>query len=149
MKNKITKVIDDGKTSGIKIEEYNQEDDISFLAIRLAEELHCASAKQKDYESFSAGAFAERKKALNLQDVIFKLKERQKNPPKKVSRMDPLNFYELETCEEELKTYMDRAKEMQEKADMYANEAQKHRNESQKIQIKIRRLRTEQDSSGI
>ena len=78
---KATKLLDDGSTTGLKVEEYRQEDDTSWLAIQLAESFQAMTNHQNDYNALTASALSERTKAVQLQHVIFQLKEREKNGP--------------------------------------------------------------------
>ena len=123
---------------GFKIEETRPEERLEKLAIQLAEALDNASRLQLDGETYKTAAAAELQKARQLQDVIFQIKEREKNPPAKVSRMDPLAHYDLEDCQEQLKTLKERAVELQAMSDDFTQKANENRNEAQKLQIDIR-----------
>lgn len=121
-----------------KIEEDVPENSPNVLAIKLAEALDSAAKFQLDGETYRAAATAELQKAKQLQNVIFQIKERAKNPPQKISRMDPLSHYNLQDCELELSKFKARAVELQQMADDFFQKATENRNESQKLQIKIR-----------
>lgn len=114
------------------------EESPNSLAILLAEAMDAASKNQQDGDTYRVAATAELQKARQLQDVIFQIRERRKNPPVKISRMDPLNQYVLEDCEKELKKFKERAVELQSMADDFLQKATKNRNEANKLQIRIR-----------
>jgi uncharacterized coiled-coil DUF342 family protein len=138
---KPTKVLSDGGDSGIRIEEYRQEEDPSWLASRLAEAYNSMSAHEQNYNTFVAASQAERKKAMDLQMVVFQLKERQLNGgPEKVSRMDPLSGYDLSACEAEIEQLKSRAIELQEIADEHAQKATVAKNEVNSLNKKIREV---------
>lgn len=129
-----------GDTPKIRFEitESRPEDEPNVLAIKMAECLNTAALAQQDGETYKTAAGAELQKARQLQDVIFQIKEREKNPPAKVSRMDPLSHYDLEDCEKQLKVFKDRAVELQAKSDEFLQKANENRNEANKLQIRIR-----------
>lgn len=107
-------------------------------ALMLAEAFNGASLRQTDSETFHVSAQSERRKAQQIQDIIFQLKEREKNPVEKVSRMDPLNDYDLEACENQLKDLKENSEELQKKSDEYSQEANGHRQDIVKLQKLIR-----------
>ena len=121
-----------------KIENDRPEDSPNSLAIQMAECMQNSSQFQTDGEVYKTAASAELQKAKQLQNVIFQIKERQKNPPAKVSRMDPLAHYDLEDCETQLANFKERAVDMQSMADDYFQKADANKNESNKLQIRIR-----------
>lgn len=122
----------------IKIDYDRPEDNLSRLAIKLAESLSLASQYQQDAETYKAASQSEMQKANTLQNIIFQIKERKKNPPQKNSRMDPLNEYNLDDCNNEFKLLKERALYLQKKSDEYSNLSSRNRNEANKLQIKIR-----------
>ena len=125
----------------LEITEDRPEDDPVLLAKKLAEALMNASLRQTDAEAFAESSRAERTKARQFQDILFQLKEREKNPPAKVSRMDPLSEYDAVKIKEELEIYKKRAVELQEESDQHAESAKKHRVEAEQLQRKIHELR--------
>lgn len=130
----------EGSTPKIRFEitTDNPESSPNVLAITMAECMQNAAQLQQDGEAYKNAASAELQKARQIKDVIFQIKEREKNPPVKVSRMDPLREYDLEDCENQLKIFKDRAVELQAKADEYFQKATENRNEANKLQIRIR-----------
>ena len=144
----MSRMRDVGKSPIVKllVEEYRQEEDVSFLAVTLAEQLHEAGLAQRDYETLSASARAERQKAANLNVVIFQLKERQRSGFVSESRMDPLSTYDLGECEKELGIFKERANELQESAMNRLTDAEKARRESDRLQRKIRKLNSSKRS---
>ena len=113
------------------------EDSLQRMAIQLAEALTKSSTYQVDANTFSEAANAERQKAQQLQGVLFQIKERQKNPPTKVSRMDPLAEYDLESCEKQFEELKKTAQKMQEIADEHFSNAENARREADSLQRKI------------
>ena len=73
------------------------------------------------------------RKIQQLKDVIRELKEREKNPPKKVSRMDPYNTYDLGLCKEELEQAISRMQE-------FTQTSAKHAEDERTAQINQRSL---------
>lgn len=123
----------------LRVTETKQEDDPKRLAIRLAEIINGIGVLYGDVQTFKTQATSERAKAANLRNVIFELKERKKNPPKKVSRMDPYNTYDLEACEKEMKLYKDRAIEMDQTAADQTKKREELQVEMVDVQSRIRR----------
>lgn len=135
----VTDAVSPGGIIGLKIEKHRQEDDPSWLAIQLAEQLHGASLAEGDAQSFGTSALSERQKALQLQHIIFQLEEREKHgTPAAVSRMDPLNTYDLEMCKTELSDIKARAIEFDQKANELSAQAKKYRIAADKYQRLIR-----------
>ena len=87
------------------------EDAPERLAIRTAELLTGIRNGNFDVQAFNTQAQAEKKKATDLTMVIMTLEDRKKDPPKKVSRMDPYATYDLDMCLEERDQYVERSKE--------------------------------------
>jgi len=133
-------MIDDGSESGIRVTEYRQEEDPSHLAIKMAELMNDAVNHDKDYQTFVQAAMAERQKAMQIQNVIFQLKEQEVGGIKSTSRMDPLNTYDLDMCKEQLDNLKESALEFQKIAMDHADKASKARNEAELLQRKIRKL---------
>lgn len=125
----------------LEITEDRPEEDPVFLAKKLAEALMNASLRQNDAEQFAESSRAERAKARQFQDVLFQLKEREKNPVPNVSRMDPLNEYDIDMVKEELATYKKRAQDLQEESDKHREEAKHYRIEAEQLQRKINSAR--------
>jgi len=121
-----------------KIEHDRPEDSPNSLAIRLVEAFQAAANSQADADALRFSAQSERTKAQQIQDAIFQLKERKKNPPAKVSRMDPLNEYSLEACETQLAELKKNSVELQKTSDEHAQEAMRQRNEAERLQRLIR-----------
>jgi hypothetical protein len=92
------------------------EDAPERLAVRLAEVINGIANLQADVRALTGQADAERKKAKGLDAVIFQLRERERNPPAQVRRMDPLATYDMDACIEERDLYQRRAKDLQDQA---------------------------------
>ena len=98
---------------------------------------------QENQSSFIAASQAERQKAISLQNVIFQLKERERNgPPEKISRMDPLSGYDMVACELELQELKARAQELQSIADDHGQKVIEAKNEIAALNKKIREVRS-------
>jgi len=118
----------------LKFEYDRPEDSAQALAIKLAEAFTKSASSQRDAEAFKTNAQSERVKAKQLRDVIFQLKERKKNPIPNVSRMDPLNEYDLEKCEAEFEECKTRAQNFQITSDTFAASAHDSRREAETLQ---------------
>ena len=156
---KFTKLIDDGISTGLRVEEYRKEDDVEHLAIRLAECLSKSARYRKDAEAFNNSARSELRIAQSLQNVIFQLKERNRQrrcakkeaesngeiyvPPKPKSRMDPMETYDLDMCEKEFKERRERGGQLLQKSDKYKREAKVLDQEADELQKRIRQAHIE------
>lgn len=156
---KFTKLIDDGLTTGLRVEEYREEDDLEKLAIRLAECLNASRRKRKDAEGFNNSARAELQMCQQLQHVIFQVRERDRErarakreaeargeeyvPPKPKSRMDPMETYDLKMCEDEFRERRERGNKMLQQADEFKREADELEKEADEIQKRIRQAHVE------
>jgi hypothetical protein len=128
-----------GKVIGLKVEEHRPEDDPGWLAIRLAEALHQVALSQRDASSFQNNVLSERQKALQIQQVIFELEERKRaKAPRRPSRMDPLNTYDLDTCKEELRQIKARNVEFNDKANECLADVKRFQREADRYQKLIR-----------
>lgn len=128
-----------GRIIGLKVEEHRPEDDPGWLAIRLAEALHGASLSRRDAQAFKHSVLSERQKALQIQNIIFQLEERERaKAPPRPSRMDPLNTYDLDTCKEELRQIKERNVEFNEKASQHMADAERFEREANRYQKLIR-----------
>lgn len=124
----------------LEISRDRPEDSPSRLAFELAEALNTVSERRNDCELFKTSAAAERTKASQMQDVIFQLKERRRNNVVSTSRMDPLNEYDLDSCEAEFALLKARAQEMQEKSDTYDVEAKAAKLTADKLQRRLHEI---------
>jgi predicted HTH domain antitoxin len=129
-----------GSIIGFKVEEYRQEEDPSWLALRLAEALHTHGQHLADADALRRSVSNEREKAQNMQLLIAKLKTRASQGNVSFSRMDPLVSYNLETCEAELDQYKLRIKEFQEEVNKHLVDANACQVEAKHLQRKIREL---------
>lgn len=127
---------------GFRIEHVKPEDDPTYLAKLLAEAYTNASRRSHDVDTHRQAAQAERQKGNRLQDVIFQLRERKrKGITTYRSRMDPMRFYDLHRCEEQLQKHQEQAAELTKLADQYQQEADGFRNSIVKIEKQIRLVR--------
>jgi hypothetical protein len=123
----------------LRVTETKPEDAPERLAVRLAEIINGIGNFYAEADAFKRQGTSERSKAAGLRNVIFELKERKKNPPAKVSRMDPYNTYDLEACEAELQGYKDRSVEMDSLAAQQLEKRDKLQLEMIDVQSRIRR----------
>lgn len=94
-----------------KVERTRPENTAEWLAKQLIEALESERVHRMERQSYEVNARSEAQKIQQFKEVIRELKRRKKNPPKKVSRMDPYNTYDLGMCEEELAQSIQRRQE--------------------------------------
>jgi hypothetical protein len=104
----------------VKVERTRPENSPKWLSMQLVEAFEEERVHRMEKESYKTNACSEGQKVQQLKAVIHELKERKKNPPKKISRMDPYNTYNLDLCKEELTQAMDRMQEFTQTAAKHA-----------------------------
>ncbi len=114
---------------------------VESLAVKLAEALHGASRYQVDVRSFRASAAQERRKGAELVVLIHRTKEWRRNPPAKISRMEPLAQYDLDAMWEERKLALRRAGRFDEVAAEYARKIVECEGDAAHLQREIREER--------
>jgi uncharacterized membrane protein YgaE (UPF0421/DUF939 family) len=124
---------------GFKIE-VNDGNTPKTLAIKLAEAMQNSINYRNDARAFREHSQFEVEKAKNLKRVLVQLKEREKNPPTKVSRMDPLAEYNKEAVEQEIDQAMQRCREFAEMANDRETDASQEDQKAIALQRDIREL---------
>jgi hypothetical protein len=110
------------------------------LAIELAESMQNAINYRADAVAFREHSVFEAGKIRKLNTVLFQLKERERNPPEKISRMDPLGEYNLDMINEEIALAKARTKEFSDRASSRETEASAEDNKAVRLQREIREL---------
>ena len=113
---------------------------VGDLARLLAESLQNASLRQGDAEAYDRQAASERAKVQQLNNILFQLKERRRNPPAKLRRMDPLNEYEEEAVKAEIAMLKKRGAKFADMAAKFRADAEKHRRSADDYQRRLRDL---------
>ena len=129
-----------GKLVGLKIERLDPERDAKLLAERMANKYQFEYAARGDAREFRAAAQSERQKGTALKQTLFDLREWKKNPPEKISRMDPMQFYEEDKIEAEIKSYQSKAQRLDELAANREELAMKAHNEAVELQGRIKKI---------
>jgi len=75
---------------------------IEELALQLAEALHGGINAKRDADSFANQMQVETRKIAELEFLIRQVESFHKNPPEKISRMEPLATYSLESLNEQI-----------------------------------------------
>lgn len=110
------------------------------LARLLAEALQNASLKQNDADAYERQAASERVKIRDYNNILFQLKERKRNPPARVRRMDPLNEYDEEAVKEEVEMIKARHANFSTMAAEFKNAAEKARRDASGYQRRLQDL---------
>ncbi len=134
-----------GKLVGLKIERLNPETDAKLLAERMAGKYNFEFAARNDARELRAAAQSERAKGTQLTHTLFALREWKKNPPAKISRMDPMQFYDEEQIQEEIRLHGVKAIDLDKLAAERDQMAVKAHNEAVDLQNRIRRINRGQD----
>ncbi len=102
---------------------------IEELARQKVEAMQGNYLRMQDSAAYRLQAANERSKVHSFKDVIFRLKERARNPVANPSRMDPLNSYNLEAVQKELEEAQERSKEFEQTANQYQQDAERYNRE--------------------
>jgi len=107
------------------------------LAIQLADYLQSSADAQEDVRAYQEQIRTERKKIQDHDILIQKVLDFRANPPKKVSRMEPLLQYDLEALQEEVRVAKECIKEWETHIEL-ANEKNKRcQQETMRIQKEL------------
>ena len=104
----------------VKVDRERPENSPQWLSMQLVEAFEEERVHRMQKQSYQTNATSEGQKIQQLKTVIQELKNREKNPPQKISRMDPYNTYDLGLCEEELTQAIDRMQEFTQTAAEHA-----------------------------
>lgn len=148
----MTKRQEPNKVIGFKVEKSKPEESLETYARMLSEASDNEKRARQDAEAYRVNAMNERQKGLELQNIIFDLKQRKRigagpvlNKYGRPSRMHPLNNYSLEKCEKELAKCKFRQSEFQKTADHYDQEAVRLNGKVNEYTIKIRDFNKNRD----
>jgi len=118
------------------------------LAIQLVESIENASLHRNNAKAFREHSQYEGGKIRTLNDVLFQLKERKRNPPVKVSRMDPLGEYNVDMIHKEIQQAKERQIEFANKASKEETLAVAEDGKTMKLQKDIRELNAQLRQKG-
>ena len=110
------------------------------LAVELAEAFRLGNRKRRDGAAYREQVANERLKAGRLNDVLFQLKDRKRNPPAQVRRMDPLAEYDVDMVKEELELAKARSINFQTMSDGFIEEAERADRNAAVLQNRIQAL---------
>jgi hypothetical protein len=119
------------------------------IAIQIAEAYQVQANSSADAAAFKAQAMHERRRANELQGILFQLKERARNPPEKIRRMDPLAEYDADSLKEEMEIYKKRAQDLQVMADQATERVKKARLDAVRLQAEVKQARENHKESVI
>jgi hypothetical protein len=122
------------------------------LATKIAEALNLQGYYIRQAASFREQSNNERKKAQERTLLLFNLREYNRNKrrdknagiARKVSRMEPMEFYDENKITEERKMLLDRANEFHKTADNFLMLADKEKNKVIALEKELSDLRSEQ-----
>ena len=126
----------------VKVERTRPENSAKWLAMQLVEAFEKERVHRVEKQSYKINANSEGQKIQQLKAVIHELKEREKNPPKKISRMDPYNTYDLNLCKEELDQAIGRMQEFTQIASKHADDERTAQIDQRNIQRRIKDANT-------
>lgn len=115
-------------------------DTAEHLAVLLAESFRTGARKRRDGDAYRQQVANERLKAGRLNDVLFQLAERRRNPPARIRRMDPLAEYDEGMVKAELKLAKDRSQNFQTMSDGFIEEAEREDRKAAVLQTRIQKL---------
>ncbi len=130
-----------GRVVSYKVEKMGLTDE--QLARRLAEAMHHETLRRQDAAGFKTAAAMERVKGREMNGILIQLRERKRNPPVRVRRMDALADYDFGKCEDELALIKDRGKDFERMAAEYGADADKAARAATGYQLRIVKLRTQ------
>jgi len=134
-----------GKVTGFKIEATRPEDSIAFIAIELSGCLQEEMNAKGDAKEFGEQAVRERQKAKNFSNLMITLGEYNRKKEKalkagevrKVSRMEPMETYDMVEIKKERLIMLERATELDEKVIFHLDIADEARKKSVELQKKL------------
>lgn len=113
------------------------------LAIQLAEAMHRGINARRDADTFANQMQIENRKISELQFLVRKVEDFNRNPPEHVSRMEPLASYDIESLKKEI----DEAKELRAEWANKQSEALKVVQDSKAEEARLQRELAERRSS--
>jgi len=125
----------------VKVERTRPENSPEHLAMLLVEALDAERVHMMEEQSYKTNALAEGQKVQQLREVISELKRREKDPPKKISRMDPYATYDIDLCKEELKQAQDRMQEFNHTAASHTEGIKAARIKQREVRQKLNEIR--------
>lgn len=114
---------------------------VGELAMLKVEAMQGHSLKQQDAQAYQLQAANERTKGQQFVVVLQQLKDRKRNPPAKVSRMDPLSEYDVDKVKDELEMIKARAQNFSDLSAKYQREAEQHMRDVVSIDVRLEKLR--------
>jgi hypothetical protein len=148
---KTVRVVDVGDGFSFKIEQDDGEN-LETLAVNLSESLNTKSYYEKQHSAFMLQSQNERRKATENKTLLYQLKEyrrnKERNPGMKVSRMEPMEFYDDQMIKDEMELYLKNANDFHEKSDMFMQLAKDEEKKIAIIQRKIIEARRQAANDG-
>lgn len=107
------------------------------LAQQLAEALHSGINARRDADTFANQMQIENRKIAELEFLVRQVEAFHKNPPEKVSRMEPLASYDIDSLKEQIEESKRLMSEWADKKSESLNSVQKYREEEARIQKEL------------
>ena len=147
MSRKKIENLPDNTIIGFKVE-HSPRYTASQLAIMLGEAMQNSINFKADAKAFQEHSEFEIKKVRRFKALLKKLENRKKNPPEKVSRMDPLASYNETLILEELSQSKQRSKDFANMASKKKTMAIKEDSRVLELQKEIRELNNKESQSN-